>query len=98
MTRLVPGGVYRRVHSDGVEEFATCVALRVSKGGAREGFFSRYPFKVTNTVREGEDNLQEWTLIHDPVGAAGQVEDKLAGLKDSVDGLKPRRGRPRKQS
>jgi hypothetical protein len=97
-TRLVPGGIYFRTHSDGVEEFATCTALRVTAGGTREGFFTRYPFKATDSVREGEDSLDAWVLVHDPVVAVDQVIDTLTALQVTVGALKPRRGRPPKQS
>ena len=86
MTRLVVGGIYHRVLDDGVEEYATCSAVRVTTSGIREGFFARYPFKTTNSVREGEDSLASWKLVHDPMATVEQVSTK------------PRRGRPRKQS
>jgi len=90
-TRLVVGGIYHRVLADGVEEYATCSAVRVTTAGTREGFFARYPFKTTNSVREGEDSLASWKLVHDPIAVASRMEG-------SVKALKPRRGRPRKQS
>ena len=88
-TRLVVGGIYRREKADGVVEFATCTALRETKGGAREGYFARYPFTATGTVREGEDSLDSWTLVHDPQSVAAAAAAAAA---------KPKRGRPRKRS
>ena len=90
--RLVAGGIYKREHLDGTVEFATCTALRELKGGFREGYFSRYPFTATGTVREGEDNLNSWTLVYDPVAAALAVEAAVVAVA-----AKPKRGRPPKK-
>lgn len=108
-TRLVVGGVYRRMDEGGMVEHATCPTTRTLPSGRVEGYFVRYPFNANTTMIEGSSELDKWTLRTDPIGTSNDVmvlvnsvykEMKL--LRERIEALeiaataKPKRGRPRK--